>query len=209
MEDQHAVLGRAACYAAWAAVIQLPPFEEIPPALLNRAPSFGDTLRSVPFVDPCPAPTTQWLDLLPAQCPPQWLLDSLRDVYDLFVHRSWGVAYLLKFSTFGAANTRQLEAFLQDGEGATLFMSEGDSVALSANWLRPAARPYVWDCTAGWDKPPRPKDFHAPVKGRLVSSFFKLHLQHYPDQEILSYFCLGVRYKGMVDMQTFWPPPML
>ena len=88
-------------------------------------------------------------------------------------------------------------------------MSEGDSVALSANWLRPEARPYVWDCTAGWDKPPRPKDFHAPVKGRLVSSFFRLHLQHYADQEILSYFCLGVRYKGMVDMQTFWPPPML
>ena len=88
-------------------------------------------------------------------------------------------------------------------------MTEADSVALSADWLHPDARSYGWDCSAGWNKPPHPKDCHAPVKGRLNIPFFRLHLQQYLYQEMLSYFCEDVRYKGLVALQTFLPPPML
>ena len=51
-------LDRASCYAAWAAVNHMPPMDEIPPALLNRSPVFEADLRSVLFVEPCPAERT-------------------------------------------------------------------------------------------------------------------------------------------------------
>lgn len=80
-----------------------------------------------------------------------------------------------------------------------------DPVVISGSWLEPWVfeAPHEFYSTPGWAVP---IDVSEATTSHLNLDFFKEHGEGYPDQELISFICLGVRYKADLPVQVVLQP---
>jgi hypothetical protein len=197
----HVVESDAADMAAWAD--RLSPFnsDDIPPALLQKLPTFEDAaLDRAAFTKIRSPPLTTWLPRAPKQ----------RAVP--------GKCPLSPLDLMPASTQQRLLLWLRRTlDDLVCIRDEGDAcerhrpppIAIGQSELFPWARGVVWDFTFERSSCGVPLDFTLPIETHLNVAYLAERLNDYPDQRLLSYLLEGVRLEADVELQTVLVPHLM
>ena len=190
-----------ASYVAWADCIKPLPVSDIPAQLYQELDSFTDPeLAKLQVPEPCPPPVTTWLPRKVQPTPPpgfkpKVLADILTDAAIQLLEQ-WLLQQML---------------YLSDIEinGSSAKRTTNEPLALGLDMFRPEARGIVWDLRRMDQGIIEPVDFEAPLQSHLNLNQLREELSDWPDQELLSFLLLGVRYKADIDYQIVLLPHLV
>ena len=93
--------------------------------------------------------------------------------------------------------------------GSSAKRTTNEPLALGLDMFRPEARGIVWDLRRIDEGIIEPVDFEAPLQSHLNLEQLREELSDWPDQELLSFLLLGVRYKADIDYQIVLLPHLV
>jgi site-specific DNA-cytosine methylase len=190
-----------ASYLAWADCIKPLPVADIPAQLYQEMDDFADPeLAKIQIPVPCPTPTTTWLPRKIQPIPPEGfhpkVLADLLTSEAIKLMEDWLLQQMLYLTDIEA-------------NGAAARRTTNKPLALGLDMFRPEARGIVWDLRRMDEGLIEPVDFEQPIQSHLNLQQLQEELSDWPDQELLSFLLLGVRYKADIDYQIVLLPHLV
>ena len=190
-----------AAVRGWGAVWRPTDYSKLPRDLLSRVPSFKDVaLATLPFSNPCPIVTTEWLG--PVEPPTPQTLDITDPLPNDWqrIREAWSVSEILR--PYAVEWIREwLNAFLEDLKrvAAGSVRAFNRILVIGQNDFHPVARGVIWDfrnfSKSGGTLPIVPIETYIP-SGQLNHVFLEQHLPaDFGDQGLVSDIRYGVRFR--------------